>query len=282
MQILHSSVATFEELTTTRRYEPLVYMYARRFAKPKHKPIRMAIKGRCSGRLRKDRSKMYRVIDFARRKRGVYGEIETIEYDPYRNARICLVKYEDGERRYILHAIGFFVGQEIISSDDAPVFVGNAMPLDNVPLGTQIHNISTDVYGQGAMCRAAGTSATVLSRDDRYVTFKLPSTEVRMLPKTCWCTIGKVGRPEHNLIKLGKAGKTMHLGGRPHVRGRAKNACDHPQGGGEGRSYTGYKFPRTKYGKCFFTKTRKTKLRSDRYILIRRKNKAEANNPNMR
>ncbi|CAK0817577.1 unnamed protein product, partial [Prorocentrum cordatum] len=156
------------------------------------------------------------------------------KYDPYRNARICLVRYEDGEKRYILHAIGFFVGQEVIASADAPIFVGNAMPLDNVPIGTQIHNISTDVYGQGALCRAAGTSATVLSRDDKYVTFKLPSTEVRMLPKTCWCTIGKVGRPEHNLIKLGKAGKSVHLGIRPHVRGRAKNAADHPQGGGEG------------------------------------------------
>jgi large subunit ribosomal protein L2 len=278
----NSSCPTYEELTTTKRYEPLVYMYTRRFAKPKHKPIRMAIKGRQSGRLAKDRSMKYRVIDFARRKRGIYGTIETIEYDPYRNARICLVKYEDGERRYILHALGFFVGQEVISSEDAPCFVGNAMPLDNVPLGTQVHNIAMDVYGQGALCRSAGTCATVLSRDEKYVTFKLPSTEVRMLPRTCWCTIGRVGRPEHNLIKLGKAGKSAHMGKRPHVRGRAKNAADHPQGGGEGRSYTGYKFPRTRFGKCFFSKTRKTNRRSDRYILIRRKNKAEANNPNMK
>jgi len=275
----NSSIATFEELTTRKRYEPLCFMFRRRFARPRHKPIQMATRtARESGHqyMQANRhARMYRIIDFGRTKRGMFGVIETIEYDPYRNTRICLVKYEDGERRYILYAMGFFVGQQVISSVRAPVFVGNAMPLDKVPIGTMVHNIEMHPTNGGQLARAAGASAIVLSRDKRCVTVKLPSSEVRLLSKKCWCTIGKVGRTEHQLIKLGKAGKSRQLGFRPHVRGSAKNACDHPHGGGEGRSPIGHKHPKTKYGKCALgMKTRKPQTRSSKLILIRRKKKS--------
>lgn len=220
-------------------------------------------------------ARLYRIIDFGRTKRGMFGTIETIEYDPYRNTRVCLVKYEDGERRFILYALGFFVGQQVIASHDAPVFVGNAMPLDNVPIGTMVHNIEQAPKFGGQIARAAGTSALVLSRDDKYVTIKMPSSEVRMLPKGNWCTVGRVGRPEHCLIKLGKAGKRRQLGFRPHVRGSAKNACDHPHGGGEGRSPIGHKHPKTPYGKCALgLRTARLAKRSLKFILIRRKKKS--------
>jgi len=279
----NTSIATREECTTAKRYEPLCFMYRRRFCRPKHKHIMMATKtGRCGGhKLRmvkkneKVHARMYRIIDFGRTKRGMFGTIETVEYDPYRNARICLVRYEDGERRYILYAVGFFVGQQVTSAPDAPVFVGNAMPLDNVPIGTMIHNIEMWPGKGGQLVRSAGNSAVVLSRDDKNVTVKLPSSEVRLLPKECWCTIGKVGRTEAQLIKLGKAGKSRHLGTRPHVRGSAKNAVDHPHGGGEGRSPIGHKHQKTKYGNCAIgLKTRRAKQQSENRILIRRKKKS--------
>jgi len=273
------SIATFEELTTRQRYEPLCFMFRRRFARPKHKPIQMATStGRQSGhKYNKElkHARIYRIIDFGRTKRGMFGTIETVEYDPYRNTRICLVRYEDGERRYILYAMGFFVGQQVISSPDAPIFVGNAMPLDNVPIGTMVHNIEMNPNQGGQMARAAGSSAIILSRDDQFVTVKLPSSEVRLLPKRCWCTIGKVGRTEHQLIKLGKAGKRRQLGWRPHVRGSAKNACDHPHGGGEGRSPIGHRHQKTTFGKCALgMKTAVHRRRSYKFILIRRKKKS--------
>jgi len=273
------SIATFEECTTRKRYEPLVFMYKRRFARPAHKPIMMATRtARQSGHLYKSRgrhARKYRIIDFGRTKRGMFGEIETIEYDPYRNARICLVRYEDGERRYILHALGFFVGQQVISAVDAPPFVGNAMPLDNVPIGTMIHNVEMHPGNSGQMVRAAGCSAIILAKDTKFVTVRLPSSEVRLLNKDCWCTVGKMGRVEHRFIKLGKAGKRRQLGWRPHVRGKAKNACDHPHGGGEGRSPIGQKHPKTPFGRCAKgLRTRRPTNPSTKYILIRRKKKS--------
>jgi len=276
----NTSIATFEECTTRKRYNPLCFMYKRRFARPRHKPIQMATRtARQSGHkylsTGKRKARIYRIIDFGRTKRGMFGTIETIEYDPYRNTRICLVRYEDGDRRYILYALGFFVGQQVISAPDAPIFVGNALPLDQVPIGTMVHNIEMWPGHGGQLARAAGASALVLSRDEKRVTIKLPSSEVRLLSKKCWCTIGKVGRTEAQLIKLGKAGKRRQLGWRPHVRGTAKNACDHPHGGGEGRSPIGHKHPKTRYGKCALgLRTRRMKQFSKAYILIRRKKKS--------
>lgn len=274
------SIATFEELTCKKRYEPLCYMYRRRFARPRHKPIQMCTKtARQSGHKHHlgnahSHARMYRVIDFGRTKRDMFGTIQTIEYDPYRNARICLVKYEDGEMRYILHAVGYFIGQEVISSGDAPIFVGNALPLDKVPIGTMVHNIEMNPMNGGQIARAAGSAAIVLSREGDYITVKMPSTEVRLIPKDCWCTVGKVGRPEAQLIKLGKAGKSRHLGFRPHVRGSAKNACDHAHGGGEGRSPIGHVHPKTKWGKCAHGMRTRRSSGSDKLILIRRKKKS--------
>jgi large subunit ribosomal protein L2 len=278
----NSSIATFEECTTKQRYEPLTIMFRRRFARPRGKSIHMSTRtARESGHKYlsmggyQRHARRYRIIDFGRKKRGMFGTIETIEYDPYRNCRICLVKYEDGERRYILHAFGFFVGQQVISDRSAPIFVGNAMPLEQVPIGTMVHNIEMHPRFGGALVRAAGTAAVVLSREKKFVTVKLPSSEVRLLHKNCWCTIGKVGRPEAQLIKLGKAGKTRQLGWTPHVRGVPKNACDHPHGGGEGRSPIGQKHPKTPFGKCAYgLKTRRRGLVSQKMILIRRKKKS--------
>mmetsp|Transcript_114076 Transcript_114076/g.285379 ORF Transcript_114076/g.285379 Transcript_114076/m.285379 type:complete len:422 (-) Transcript_114076:44-1309(-) len=277
----HTSIATFEELTTSKRYEPLVFMFRRRFAVQRGGHITMASRTRRqSGHKYRDFSlhaRMYRVIDWGRKKRGIFGTIETIEYDPYRNARICLVNYEDGEKRYILHAVGFFVGQQVIADEEAPIYVGNAMPLDKIPVGTQVHNIEMHPCRTkgGRLARAAGTSAIVLAKDEKWVTVKLPSSEVRLLKKECWATIGKVGRPEAQLIKLGKAGKRRQLGWTPHIRGTAKNAVDHPHGGGEGRSPIGHKFQKTPFGKCAIgLKTRSPRKPSTKLILIRRKKKS--------
>eukprot|EP00933_Yihiella_yeosuensis_P076169 TRINITY_DN8580_c0_g1_i1.p1 TRINITY_DN8580_c0_g1~~TRINITY_DN8580_c0_g1_i1.p1 ORF type:complete len:422 (-),score=79.58 TRINITY_DN8580_c0_g1_i1:143-1363(-) len=278
------SIATYEELTGHQRYSPLVVSYVRRYARPKGKPIMMATsRARQSGHKSisrvmngpKRHARKYRIIDWNRSKRGQFGTIETVEYDPYRNCRICLVGYEDGEKRYILHAQGFFVGQQVISAVDAPVFVGNAMPLDKIPIGTMVHLIETHPGMGGNIARAAGASAVVLSRDKDLVTVKMPSTEVRMFPKSCWCTVGKVARIEAQLVKLGKAGKSRQLGWRPRVRGSAKNPCDHPHGGGEGRSPIGHKHPKTPYGKCAIgLLTRRKRQISDKMILIKRKKKS--------
>ncbi|CAJ1361812.1 unnamed protein product [Effrenium voratum] len=277
----NSSIATFEELTCKQRYEPLCHMYRRRFARPRAKPIQMCTKtARESGHKYSlpgqgsRHARMYRVIDFGRAKKDMFGTIKSVEYDPYRNARICLVEYEDGEKRYILHAVGYFVGQEIISSADAPIFVGNAVPLDKVPIGTMVHSIEKNPTFGGAVARSAGASAIVLSRDRDYVTVKMPSGEVRLMMKECWCTIGKVGRTEAQLIKLGKAGKNRHLGFRPHVRGSAKNACDHAHGGGEGKSPIGHVHPKTKWGKCAHGMRTRRPQYSDKLILIHRKKKS--------
>jgi len=267
------AVATFEECTNTRRYEPLVYLYKRRLGQPKGRPIKMRGGTRREGgnKYRNHQPKRYRAIDFRRSKRYVFGTITSIEYDPYRTARISLVEYEDGEKRYILYAAGFFVGQQVIASEDAPIFVGNALPIDKVPPGTMVHNIQFYSGRRAAAARGAGTSAVVLSRDEKYVTVKMPSGEVRLIRNYCWCTIGKVGFAEHQLLKIGKAGAKRALGFKPHVRGKAKNAVDHPHGGGEGRSPIGHKFRMHPNYKNVHAATRRLNKYSDKFILIKRK-----------
>jgi len=269
----NSCVATYEECTSTRRYEPLVYLYRRRLGAPKGKAIHMPAGTRKEGghKYRGHKAKKYRVIDFRRTKRDIFGTIETIEFDPWRSSRIALVNYEDGEKRYILYAAGFFVGQQVIASEDAPIFVGNALPIDNVPPGTMVHNLQFYSGQRGGAARGAGTSAIVLSRDEKYVTVKMPSGEVRLIAPNCWCTIGKVGFSEHQLLRLGKAGNMRALGLRPHVRGKAKNACDHPHGGGEGRSPIGHKFRMSPYYKNVHASTRKENKHTNKFILIKRK-----------
>jgi len=215
--------------------------------------------------------RLYREIDFHRNKRDIIAKVAAIEYDPNRNARIALLFYQDGEKRYILAPGGLEVGTMIIAGDDAPFEIGNALPLSKIPLGTDVHNIELVAGKGGQMARSAGASAQVVAKEGDYVTLKLPSKEVRMVRKECYATIGKVGNADNRNIKLGKAGRTRHLGKRPHVRGSVMNPVDHPHGGGEGRAPIGRSGPVTPWGKpTLGAKTRNKKKRSSGLIVRRR------------
>ena len=215
--------------------------------------------------------RLYREIDFHRNKRDIPAKVAAIEYDPNRNARIALLFYQDGEKRYILAPGGLEVGTMIIAGDDAPFEIGNALPLSKIPLGTDVHNIELVAGKGGQMARSAGASAQVVDKEGDYVTLKLPSKEVRMVRKECYATIGKVGNADNRNIKLGKAGRTRHLGKRPHVRGSVMNPVDHPHGGGEGRAPIGRSGPVTPWGKpTLGAKTRNKKKRSSGLIVRRR------------
>ena len=178
----------------------------------------------------------YRLIDFRRDKHNVPAKVAQIEYDPNRNARIALLHYLDGEKRYILHPTGLAVGTQIVSGPDAPIEVGNALPLSNIPLGTTVHNVELNPGRGGQIVRAAGTSAQLVAKEGNFVTLKLPSTEVRMVRRECYATIGQVGNADARNLTLGKAGRTRWKGRRPQVRGSVMNPVDHPHGGGEGRA----------------------------------------------
>lgn len=213
---------------------------------------------------------MYRVIDFLRNKDGMHATVRSIEYDPNRSARIALVVYEDGEKRYIIAPSGIQVGQKIISGRDATPEVGNTMFLNDIPLGTIVHNIELKPGKGAALARSAGTYAQVSARDGKYATLKLPSGETRLVLNTCRATIGTVSNPDHNLERSGKAGRSRWKGIRPRTRGVVMNPVDHPMGGGEGRASGGH--PRSRKGlpsKGY--KTRNSKKYSSKYILERRK-----------
>lgn len=215
----------------------------------------------------------YRIIDFKRNKRDVVGTIATIEYDPNRNAFICLVNYLDGEKRYILFAKGMTVGMKIFASENADIKVGNAAPLKNIPEGTLIHNVELKPGKGGQMARSAGTSVQILGKDDdgKYVTLRLTSGEVRKVLAECYATIGEVGNEEYNLVNWGKAGRNRWRGIRPTVRGSVMNPNDHPHGGGEGRTPIGRKNPVTPWGKTALgVKTRNTKKPSEKLIVRKR------------
>lgn len=219
---------------------------------------------RGGGNLRK-----YRIIDFKRDKAGIPALVSTIEYDPNRSARIALLTYRDGEKRYMLLPVGLKVGEEVVSGSGAEIKVGNALSLKDIPLGTVIHNIELQP-GQGAkLVRSAGASAQLIAKEEAYVLVKLASGEVRKVPARCMATIGQVSNPEHENISSGKAGRSRWLGKRPHVRGVAMNPIDHPLGGGEGRS-SGGRPPCTPWGKPEGVRTRNCK-RTDMYIVKRRK-----------
>ena len=215
--------------------------------------------------------KAYRVIDFKREKFGVPATVKTIEYDPNRNVRISLVFYADGEKRYILTPDGLNVGDVIVSGLEAPVQTGNAMPLDIIPLGTIVHNIELEAGRGGKMVRSAGNSAQVMAKEGNYVTIKLPSGEMRMVRKECMATIGALGNSEFKNLKIGKAGRKRYMGIRPTVRGVTMNPCDHPHGGGEGKTGPGG-HPKTPWGKpALGYKTRKKNKASNKLIVRRRK-----------
>jgi large subunit ribosomal protein L2 len=214
-------------------------------------------------------SRRYRLIDFKRDKAGVPAVVATIEYDPNRSARIALLNYKDGEKRYIILPVGLSVGDEIVSGKGAEIKVGNALPLSEMPLGSFIHNIELQP-GQGAkMVRSAGSSAQLIAKEDKYVQVKLSSGEVRRVAANCMATIGQVSNPEHENLSSGKAGRTRWFGKRPHVRGVVMNPVDHPLGGGEGRS-SGGRPPCTPWGIPEGIKTRNSK-RTNMYIVKRRK-----------
>lgn len=215
--------------------------------------------------------RLYRLIDFKRNKYGVEGSVAAIEYDPNRNARIALINYVDGEKRYILHPKNLNVGDKIFAGAEAPLRIGNSLPLEQIPLGTSIHNIELIPNKGGQIVRSAGTSAKILAKENNYITLRLPSKEIRLVRKECFATIGEVGNNDAFLVQSGKAGRTRWLGKRPTVRGSVMNPCDHPHGGGEGRTPIGRSRPVTPWGKpALGMKTRKTKKLSDAYILRRR------------
>ncbi|MCA1904238.1 MAG: 50S ribosomal protein L2 [Cyanobacteria bacterium M5B4] len=216
--------------------------------------------------------KLYRIIDFKRNKRNMPAQVLAIEYDPNRNARIALVQYEDGEKRYILHPKGLEVGATIIASETAPFEVGNSLPLYAIPLGTTVHNVELFPGKGGQMARSAGSGVQIAAKEGDYVTLKLPSTEVRMVRRECYATIGQVGNSDHSNESLGKAGRTRWRGRRPQVRGSVMNPVDHPHGGGEGCCPIGRPGPVTPWGKpTLGYKTRKKKKQSSALIVRRRR-----------
>ena len=216
--------------------------------------------------------RQYRVIDFKRNKDDIAGIVKTVEYDPNRSANIALIHYTDGIKTYIIAPKGIEVGQRIFSGKEADIKVGNALPLENIPVGTVIHNIEMKPGKGGQLVRSAGTSAQVLGKEGKYVLVRLNSGEVRMILATCRATIGSVGNEQHELINIGKAGRSRWMGKRPTVRGSVMNPNDHPLGGGEGRAPIGRKSPMSPWGKpTLGYKTRKRNKPSDKYIVRKRK-----------
>jgi large subunit ribosomal protein L2 len=215
--------------------------------------------------------RLYRLIDFKRDKYAINGKVVSIEYDPNRNARIALIHYSDGEKRYILQPKNINVGDVILSGSGSSFNIGNTLPLEEIPLGTAIHNVELIPGKGGQIVRAGGTSAKILAKEGNYVTLRLPSKEIRLIRKECFATIGEISNNDVFLVQSGKAGRTRWLGKRPTVRGSVMNPCDHPHGGGEGRTPIGRTRPLTPWGKpALGIKTRKNKNLSDVYILRRR------------
>ena len=216
----------------------------------------------------------YRIIDFKRMKDGIPATVKSIEYDPNRSANIALLYYADGAKTYILAPVGLKVGDKVMSGPTADIKAGNALALKDIPVGTMVHNIEMQPGKGGQIARAAGMSAQIMARDEKYVTLKMPSGEMRYILATCKATIGQVGNLEHEIIRIGKAGKTRYLGIRPSVRGVVMNPCDHPHGGGEGKSPIGRPGPVSPWGKpTLGYKTRSKKAKSNKFIVKRRNGK---------
>ncbi len=216
--------------------------------------------------------KLYRKIDFKRDKIGVSGKVVTIEYDPNRNSRIALLHYQDGDKKYILYPHGLKLGETLIADINAPIVIGNSLPLSNMPLGIQVHNIELYPGSGGQLARAAGTVAQLVAKQGNFVTLRLPSGEIRLVSKNCWASIGQVGNIDFINLTLGKAGRTRWLGKRPTVRGVVMNPVDHPHGGGEGRAPIGRSHPVTPWGRpALGQRTRKSKKYSNSLILRKRK-----------
>ena len=271
--------------TSPGRRGMTVIEYKKKLTSTKSKPKKSLTKGKKStgGRNSQGRitnwyrgagnKRKYRDIDFKYNKKDIEAKIESIEYDPYRSAFIALVLYRDGERRYVVVPQDMKEGDTFIVSDTAKPTVGNRMPLGNVPVGTFVFNIELKPEGGARIARSAGNYAEVVAHDSGYTQLKMPSTEVRKIISTAWASIGEVSNEEHRLVTIGKAGRARHMGLRPKTRGTAKNAVDHPHGGGEGRSPRGHKRSRTKQGRPTGKgqKTRSPKKYSNKFIVSRRK-----------
>nr|YP_009105361.1 ribosomal protein L2 [Koliella longiseta]AIT94009.1 ribosomal protein L2 [Koliella longiseta] len=259
------SVSEFTEISQTKPEKSLTYSLHR----SKGRNNRGIITSRHRGGGHK---RLYRQIDFKRNKIGSSAKVATVEYDPNRNARIALLHYKDGEKRYILYPRGLKLGDTIIADVEAPIVIGNSLPLFNMPLGTEVHNIELHPGSGGQLVRAAGTVAQLVAKEGNFVTLRLPSGEVRLISKECWATIGQVGNVDVSNLTLGKAGRTRWLGRRPTVRGVVMNPCDHPHGGGEGRAPIGRSHPVTPWGRpALGQRTRQSKKYSNKLILKRRK-----------
>jgi len=260
----HRALSAFTEITKAKPEKSLIRKNHRKKGRNNRGVI--TIRHRGGGHKRR-----YRLIDFNRNKYGINGTVTSIEYDPNRNARISLICYSDGEKRYILHPKGLEVGDTILSGSGSSFTVGNTLPLSEIPLGTSVHNLELIPNKGGQLVRAAGTSAKILAKEGDYITLRLPSKEIRLLRKECFATIGEISNNDAFLVQSGKAGRTRWLGKRPAVRGSVMNPCDHPHGGGEGRAPIGRTRPLTPWGKpALGMKTRKKKRLSDDYILRRR------------
>jgi large subunit ribosomal protein L2 len=258
----NSSGFTFEEITKKKPEKNLLVSKKRSSGRGHGK---ISVRRRGGGHKRQ-----IRIVDFKREKIGVPGNVAAIEYDPNRSARLALIFYADGEKRYILAPDGLSVGAQIFAGNDAPIAVGNALPLSRIPIGTPIHNVEMQPGRGGQLGRSAGVDIRLMARDQGYALLRMPSGEMRQVLEECSATIGTVGNAEHGQIKLGKAGRNRHRGRRPQVRGSAMNPVDHPHGGGEGKAPVGMAGPKTPWGKpALGFRTRRNKQTS-KYIVRRR------------
>ena len=256
------SVSAYEEITTTKPEKSLLEV--------KHKTGGRNASGKITVRHIGGGNKIkYRVIDFKRNK-SVPAKVASIEYDPNRTANIALLNYADGEKRYILAPLGLAVGDTVVASEDADIKVGNNLPLANIPVGTIVHNVEMNPGKGGQIARSAGIYAQLMAKEGKYATLRMPSGEMRLVLLKCHATIGQVGNLDHEIVSVGKAGKTRYFGIRPTVRGSVMNPCDHPHGGGEGKSPVGRPGPVTPWGKpALGYKTRKKKKASNKFIIKR-------------
>jgi large subunit ribosomal protein L2 len=256
------TVQVFDEITASKPYKPLVESLHRSGGRNNHGELTSWWRGGGHKRL-------YRIIDFKRDKRDIPGKIATIEYDPNRSARIALVSYADGDKRYILQPSGMKVGDTIVAGENVDILPGNALPLKNIPLGTMVHNVELRPGKGGQIARSAGSAVQLVAKDVHYASVKMPSGEIRKLNMDCLATIGQVGNLDHEKVSIGKAGRSRWLGKRPHVRGVAMNPVDHPLGGGEGKT-SGGRHPVSPWGlptKGYKTRNRKV---TDKFIVQRR------------
>ncbi|MDF1519865.1 MAG: 50S ribosomal protein L2 [Brevefilum sp.] len=259
----HKTSYTFEEITKTTPERSLIVPLKKRSGRNMY--------GRITVRHRGGAHKRHiRLVDFKRDKLEIPAKVAAIEYDPNRTARLALLHYADGEKRYIVAPVGLMVGDKVLSGEVADIRPGNSMVLANIPVGTTIHNIELQPGKGGQMVRSAGTSAQLLAKEGKYAQVRLPSGEVRLVLQNCRATIGQVGNVDHSNIKLGKAGRKRHMGRRPEVRGSAMSPRDHPHGGGEGRSPIGMPSPKSPWGKPTLGKKTRHNKRTDKYIVRHR------------